>query len=135
MGTHYILEMYDCSAASLNDAAFVEKAVTEAARQGLSTLIERVSHQFHPQGVTAIGLLAESHLAIHTWPEHGYAGADIFTCGETADPQAACRYLIEAFEAGRHELIRVVRGDGIPIEEQRQPIAITATTANGLFDG
>jgi S-adenosylmethionine decarboxylase len=69
-----------------------------------------VSHKFHPQGVTALGLLSESHISIHTWPEHGYAAADVFTCGDRANPQRACNYLLKAFEATRHSLTKLVRG-------------------------
>ena len=78
------------------------------------TLLKLSSHQFHPQGVTAVGLLAESHLSIHTWPEHGYAAVDVFTCGEEARPQQACDYLVKRFAARRHSLVVLPRGVGAP---------------------
>jgi S-adenosylmethionine decarboxylase len=111
-GTHCILELYDCSSDLLNDVLFVRDAIQEASRQGLSTLLKLSSHQFYPQGVTAIGLLAESHLSIHTWPECGYAAVDVFTCGEDANPQQACAYLAERFAASRHSLLVLPRGRG-----------------------
>lgn len=110
IGTHCILEMYGCPRELLNDQEFVRNAVREASDYGLATLMGEVSHQFHPHGVTALGLLAESHISIHTWPEHGYAAADVFTCGDTANPQRACVYLIRAFHAERHSLTKLVRG-------------------------
>jgi S-adenosylmethionine decarboxylase len=69
-----------------------------------------VTHQFEPHGVTALGLLAESHISIHTWPEYGYAACDVFTCGQTANPQQACQYLVCVFRAARHSLTKMVRG-------------------------
>ena len=61
-------------------------------------------------GVTALALIAESHVAIHTWPEYGYAAVDAFTCGDRASAEEACRYLVEVFRAGRHVLRKLERG-------------------------
>ncbi|MFQ5805537.1 MAG: adenosylmethionine decarboxylase [Phycisphaerae bacterium] len=110
IGTHCIVELYGCPREPLNDEEFVKNAVREASSHGLATLMGEVSHHFHPHGVTALGLLAESHISVHTWPEHGYAAADVFTCGETANPQKACTYLIKAFQASRYSLTKLVRG-------------------------
>lgn len=110
IGTHCILELYGCPRTLLNDREFVKNAVRDATEHGLAALVGEVSHQFQPHGVTALGLLAESHISIHTWPEHGYAAADVFTCGETANPQRACVYLVRAFRAARHSLTKLVRG-------------------------
>lgn len=82
----------------------------QASEQSLSTLLKLSSHQFYPQGVTALALLAESHLSIHAWPEHGYAAVDIFTCGEDARPHQACEYLVERFAARQHSLVVLPRG-------------------------
>lgn len=110
LGSHCIVELYDCPSGLLDDESFVKNAVREAAEKGWATLLHEVSHRFHPQGVTALGLIAESHIAIHTWPECGYVAADVFTCGDQASAQRACDYLIRAFEAGRHSLTKLVRG-------------------------
>lgn len=47
---------------------------------GLSCVLIK-SHQFLPSGYTAAALLTESHISLHTWPEHGSVQIDIFTCG------------------------------------------------------
>ena len=117
IGTHCILELHDCPVALLNDANHVAHALTEASRRGLSRLLKLVTHRFDPQGITALGLLAESHISIHTWPEHGYAGADMFCCGPTAQPQLACQYLVDAFRAGHHHLVKITRGGAMPLVE------------------
>ncbi len=134
IGTHCIVELYGCPRELLNDEQFVRNVVREATSHGLATLMGEVSHQFHPHGVTALGLLAESHIAVHTWPEHGYAAADVFTCGETANPQRACAYLIDVFQADRHSLTKLVRGpeacidhgDGAPGLEVESLAALSA---------
>ena len=93
--THCILELYGYPSELLNDFSFVRGAVQGASQQGLSTLLDMSSHQFHPQGVTVVGLLTESHISIHTWPECGYVAVDVFTCGESADPQTTDQILKE----------------------------------------
>ncbi len=110
IGTHCIVELYGCPRELLNDEKFVIEALREATTHGLATLMGEVSYKFHPQGVTALALLAESHISVHTWPEHGYAAADIFTCGDRANPQRASNFLIEKFQAKSHSLTKLVRG-------------------------
>ncbi|HEY9825852.1 MAG TPA: adenosylmethionine decarboxylase, partial [Stenomitos sp.] len=68
VGFHCILELYDCSKALLNDADFVRQSLRDAATQAKATLLNEVLHQFEPQGITALALLSESHISIHTWP-------------------------------------------------------------------
>ena len=108
--THCILELNGCPSDLLNDRGFVCESVKQASEEGLSTLLELASHQFEPQGVTVVGLLAESHISVHTWPECGYVAVDVFTCGETADPHRACRYLVERLRAASHQLLIIPRG-------------------------
>ena len=64
--------------------------------------------EFDIQGVTAIALLAESHISIHTWPEKGMAVCDVFTCGEHTSPRSAATYMYEATGANdiKSEIIK-----------------------------
>ncbi|RME39424.1 MAG: adenosylmethionine decarboxylase [Planctomycetota bacterium] len=131
-GIHCIAELYDCPPALLDDEAFITASLREAANQGMATLLHEVSHRFHPQGVTALGLIAESHIAIHTWPEFGYAAVDVFTCGERASAERACLYLVEALQASRHTLVKVPRGTGLkgrPGSAVPEPQAVTSPSA------
>jgi S-adenosylmethionine decarboxylase len=113
VGKHCLVELHGCPAELLNDLDHVRQTLRDAAEHGMSTLLELTSRKFEPQGVTALALLAESHLSIHTWPEHGYAAVDAFTCGDTADPALCCRYIAEAMQADRTETRSVARGAGI----------------------
>ena len=67
-------------------------------------------HAFSPQGVTGVATLAESHLALHSWPEHGYLAADVFTCGEHVDPEVLVEVLQQWFEPGLVEVKELERG-------------------------
>ena len=117
IGKHCILEIHGCPSHLLDDESFIREALAEASRQGMSTLLNLTSHKFHPQGCTALALLAESHISIHTWPEAGYAAVDVFTCGETSQPEMACAYLVEQFKATGYQLKSLPRGAaaGIPM--------------------
>lgn len=109
VGFHCILELYDCSKALLNDADFVRQSLRDAATVANATLLNEVLHQFEPQGITALALLSESHISVHTWPEVGYAALDVFTCGHHTDPEKACQHLMKAFKARRHSLKKLRR--------------------------
>ena len=124
VGAHYVLELYDCPPALLNDLEFVKETIRKAAKRAATTLLKDVSHKFHPQGVTALALLAESHLSVHTWPELGYVAADAFTCGDQADPRKACELFVTAFQPKSYTLRRISRGPafasrGLECEEER----------------
>ena len=108
-GKHCILELYRANSSKLNDEAFVREALAEAARVSNATLLDISTHKFEPQGVTGFALLAESHISIHTWPEHEYAAVDVFTCGDTTDPELACTYLMSQFEARSKHILTLDR--------------------------
>jgi len=90
VGRHCIYDLQGGDPHLLNDEDFIKSALTEAAAVANATLLEVSSRKFEPQGVTALALLAESHISIHTWPEFGYAAIDAFTCGDKTVPKAAC---------------------------------------------
>jgi S-adenosylmethionine decarboxylase len=108
-GKHCILELYRANPDKLNDEAFVRESLAEAARVSNATLLDIKTHPFVPQGVTGFALLAESHISIHTWPEHGYAAVDVFTCGNRTDPELACQYLADTFEAPSTHILTLDR--------------------------
>ena len=81
-----------------------------AAEETGATIIGKIFHQFSPYGVTGVVAIAESHLCIHTWPEHSYAAVDIFTCGAAFNPTEAARIIVEALESEDPELTEVERG-------------------------
>ena len=101
---HLLLELYRCDFEKLNDELFLRCALNKAAKLAKATVLNLISNKFEPQGVTAIALLAESHISIHTWPESNYSAVDIFTCGKNMLPELASQYLIGALKAKEHSL-------------------------------
>lgn len=99
LGRHLLSEFYDCDPNILNNVALIEKVMSEAALIAGATIVQKTFHHFSPYGVSGVVVIAESHLAIHTWPEYGYAAVDLFTCGESVDPLVAYNYLKEHLHA------------------------------------
>lgn len=109
---HCILELWGCNRELLNDIKFVEKMMTEAALQAGAEVREVTFHQFAPQGVSGVVIVSESHLAIHTFPEHGYASIDVFTCGKRIDPKKAASLIAQKLKANKIYEMNVERGLG-----------------------
>ena len=86
---HILFTLKGCIPDDLDDEGLMRDVLYRAAKAANSTLIALHSHKFAPQGVTAIALLAESHISIHTWPEKGMAVCDVFTCGDHTNPMSA----------------------------------------------
>ena len=101
---HLLLELYRCDCEKLNDESFLRCTLNRAAKLAKATVLNLISNKFEPQGVTAIALLAESHISIHTWPESNYSAVDIFTCGQNMMPELASQYLMESLMAEEHSL-------------------------------
>jgi len=99
LGRHILAEIYGCDFEILNDIQKVERIMVNAALEAGAEVREFVFHKFSPQGISGVVVISESHLAIHTWPELGYAAVDVFTCGDKVDPWDACNYLTEQFDA------------------------------------
>ena len=110
LGRHVLAEFYGCPPKILNDPARIRQEMGAAALEAGAEIRETVFHQFSPQGVSGVVVISESHLAIHTWPEFGYAAVDIFTCGQTVDPWVSCNYLKQKFTAQNMTAREIKRG-------------------------
>ena len=110
LGKHLLLELNGCDKEVLNDLSFIKGTLLAAADECGATVLGESFHRFNPQGVSGVVIIAESHLFIHTWPEYGYAAADIFTCGDSVQPEKAAEVLIEKLGAKNHSMIEIQRG-------------------------
>ena len=110
LGYHYFFEFYDCPTQKLSMVEPVRKAMLEAAEKSGASIVNDVFHQFNPQGVSGVVVIKESHLSIHTWPEHGYAAVDFFTCSLNTHPRKAMQYLANELCSSRSEMKFFERG-------------------------
>lgn len=109
LGRHLVADFHGCTA-DLNDPGLILETLEKACEVSGATIVSRTKHHFSPYGVTAVFVIAESHLAVHTWPEYGYAAVDLFTCGNTVDTWKAFEYCKQAFGAARIEVKDIARG-------------------------
>lgn len=97
-GTHLLADLGGIAADKLCDCAAMERLLRAAAHAAGARVLHSHFHGFGAGlGVTGVVLLAESHISIHTWPEAGFAAADIFMCG-SAQPELALAIIAEALQ-------------------------------------
>jgi adenosylmethionine decarboxylase proenzyme (EC 4.1.1.50) len=87
LGKQLIIDAWGCK--NLDNDDLVKKMLEESAKACHATLLSVHTHLFAPQGISGVAIIAESHISIHTWPEHSYAAIDIFTCGKEVEPYNA----------------------------------------------
>jgi S-adenosylmethionine decarboxylase proenzyme len=104
------VELYDCDPRILNDREMIRTALRQAAVEAGATIVTDVFHEFNPHGISGVVVIAESHLAIHTWPEFDFAAVDLFTCGDDVVPNLAMTYLQKALKADRLSVMELKRG-------------------------
>jgi S-adenosylmethionine decarboxylase proenzyme len=110
LGRQILVEFYDCNTEILSNLQEIEKHMLESCRIANATIVTHTFHEFSPYGVSGAVIIAESHVAIHTWPEHNYAAVDIFTCGETISPWVIHDYLKENFQSKNTSSMELRRG-------------------------
>ena len=110
LGKHLIIELFQCDSTLLNDVKTIERHLLAAVQLSGATVIQPFFHQFSPHGITGVVVVAESHFALHTWPEYGYCAVDIFTCGDTVNGHVALDYLKENLGAANASVMEIKRG-------------------------
>ena len=119
LGTHLLAEYYECDYDILNDVFSIEDIMLKSAISAGASVVAKNFHRFEPYGVSGVIIIAESHLAIHTWPEYNFATVDVFTCGDSVDPSVCHDYLIKAFKSKKSTVEKVLRG-ALKIPELRK---------------
>lgn len=108
LGKHLIADFH--GAEHLEDVEAIDRAMRAAAEAAGAIVLDAQFHDFGAGcGVTGVVLLAESHISIHTWPEHDYAAIDVFMCGDAA-PERAIEHLKRFFRPADVQLKVLSRG-------------------------
>ncbi|MBU0692970.1 adenosylmethionine decarboxylase [bacterium] len=110
LGQQTSVEYYKCNPEILNDVSAIKRAMREAANLAGATIVQEAFHLFNPHGVSGVVVIAESHFAIHTWPEYGYAAVDLFTCGDDVDSELAFLHLRSELQASDYTAVEMKRG-------------------------
>ena len=110
LGRHLLIEFYNCDPKTLTDVGVIEDILVKAATVVKAHIVDVVFHTFNPHGISGVVEIEESHLAIHTWPEHGFASVDIYTCGTSVNPWHAYKHLFKELKAGHSTAMEMKRG-------------------------
>ena len=110
LGRHLLLELKDCNVEVLNDLDCLKRCLHDAAEQIGATVVNECFYEFSPHGISGVLVISESHLCIHTWPEHGYAAVDVFTCGNSVQPKKAAEIIISKLGAKNYSILEMQRG-------------------------
>jgi S-adenosylmethionine decarboxylase len=108
MGNHLLLEVYDVEHNLLNDGIALQKVMERGIQRAGMTILNIFQHCFHPQGLTIVIALSESHVSCHTWPEEGCIAIDVYTCGE-GNPKLVALELLKYFNSKNYKLRQLDR--------------------------
>lgn len=111
-GNHIVVDMWGVDYDDLNSGGYLEALLVIAANKARATVLNSYHKEFDPCGVTAVAVLSESHITIHTYPEHGFCAVDCYTCGSNVDPQIAIDYLLKELNPKEYSFAKIKRGTG-----------------------
>ncbi|HWR38751.1 MAG TPA: adenosylmethionine decarboxylase [Patescibacteria group bacterium] len=127
IGKQLTIDMYGCAFDDLNNPAFIESVMMAALNEAHLTLLNFVCHRFEPYGLTALALLSESHMTVHTYPELGYAAIDVFACGEDSRPDKALNVFRSFLKPEKTKATRLIRGDFGSTQDMKPRIKTSVT--------
>tara|TARA_B100001013_G_scaffold283720_2_gene183619 strand:+ start:255 stop:656 length:402 start_codon:yes stop_codon:yes gene_type:complete len=110
LGIQILLDLEECDPILLDDITVIKNLLRTAAFKGGAAIVGESFHKFNPLGVTGVISIAESHIFIHTWPEHSYAAVDIFSCGNSFDAEVASKTLTVGIKSKKQTVTRINRG-------------------------
>ena len=119
LGHQTTVDFYGCTSQKINSPKFVEDVLLKAAKILNLSVVNSTIHSFSPIGVSGVIVIEESHIAIHTWPEHNYVAIDFFTCNKSYDLDEGLVWLKEQFQAQDTNLKEIKRGNLDTIEDYK----------------
>ena len=105
-----LIDLYECDHKSLLDERQIKEGMLTAAKLMGAEVVANSFHTFNPWGVSGTVTIAESHLAVHTWPEYNFAAVTFETCGHGIDHKRAYKYLVEFFHSKKPKITLQKRG-------------------------
>ncbi|CND47245.1 S-adenosylmethionine decarboxylase proenzyme precursor [Mycobacterium tuberculosis] len=119
-GTHVLSDVTDVAAARITDNQLILDAVHRGVEESGATLCGVQYEEFEPVGMTAVFVLSESHVSVHTYPEQGSVFVDAFTCGTRCDPRRIVDALLRALGPCEHRTTVMHRGGGVRLHPVRR---------------
>lgn len=118
LGYQTTVDFYDCDMNIINSVTVIKNILEEAAKIMNLSIVNTTIHEFSPIGISGVIVIKESHIAIHTWPEHKYVALDFFTCNKSFDLEEGIAWIKEQFKSNRIEKKSSQRGFLDTIKQQ-----------------
>ena len=110
LANHQIIELYECDIGVLENSEYVKNTFCEAVKRSKATVVAEKYHNFNPYGLTGVAVITESHISIHTWPEHRYVAVDVFSCDNKINHKEILKYLKVNFFSSKTKTKSIKRG-------------------------
>ena len=110
LANHQIIELYNCDKSVIENSDYVRNTFKEAVKLSDATVVAEKYHTFSPHGLTGVAVITESHISIHTWPEHGYVAIDVFSCDNKVNHKKILAYLKTHFFSKKTKTKSIKRG-------------------------
>ncbi len=117
LGKHAIIDLSGCNLEILKNSSLMQDILVKAANLADVTIVGSMDHLFSPHGYTAVLVLEESHISLHTWPEFEYVSIDLYSCNLQTDFRGIADFLADQFQAKITSFTLLERG----FAEVRQP--------------
>ncbi len=118
LGYQTTIDFYDCNATVINSVHSIKNILEKAANIMQLSIVNTTIHEFSPIGISGVIVIKESHIAIHTWPEHNYVALDFFTCNKSFDLEEGISWIQAQFKSKRIEKNSSQRGFLDTIEQK-----------------
>ncbi|WP_346881905.1 adenosylmethionine decarboxylase [uncultured Algibacter sp.] len=119
LGHQTTVDFYGCKSDKISSCKFIEATLLQAAKLLNLTVVNTTIHSFSPIGVSGVIVIEESHIAIHTWPEHHYIAIDFFTCNTSYNLESGLKWLKAQFKAERFSTKEIKRGSLKDIQDYK----------------
>ena len=120
LGHQTNIEFYGCPSDLIDDVVQIKQILIDVAEHINLSVVNTTIHRFSPIGVSGVVVIKESHIAVHTWPEHGYVAIDFFTCNQSYEIEKAIVYLFDKLEAKAKEVVSLKRGNMSTISKYKR---------------
>lgn len=112
-GIHVLCDIVGIAADRISDNELILDAIRRGIEASGAELCGVQTKEFEPSGITAVYVLAESHVSVHTYPERGSLFLDAFTCGSRCVPQRVVDVVLEALGPCEHRTSVMSRGEPV----------------------
>lgn len=121
----FTVDMYGCKTNRLTNLHSVRETIRKAIEDSGMTLLDANIQVLEGDQLTALALLHEGHISIHTYPDLGYTAIDVFTCSDSSRPEKTITALRTFLKPEKTKTTYLKRGDFGSVKDMKPKIKIS----------